>query len=164
MRSTGIDPNELDLLSLGFMVNGAKNGLTSLLLGQKVLIPYEQGSLRGAAEFLTEVASGADFIENDHMREGFSSMHALTALRYALGPRDSVRKLIGGADIVAYFSALEVAVARAADGRIEEANRADVENALKFFEFFYPWIMGKLKACNPILGSRHASASMLSTW
>src|SRR3989344_6688876 len=112
MRSTGIDPNELDLLSLGFMVNGAKNGLTSLLLGQKVLIPYEQGSLRGAAEFLTEVASGADFIENDHMREGFSSMHALTALRYALGPRDSVRKLIGGADIVAYFSALEVAVAR----------------------------------------------------
>lgn len=161
MSAPHLELKEVEFLSLGFMTNGAVNALEKILNGED-LSGKEIKSLRKAAAFLGDIASGAQFIASGKVPVGFNASRSLEALNYAMGPKESLKKLLKDDDVAKFFKDLALALENAHRGISKDEDRSHLNEAVSFFRAFYRWVIAELNARQPVLGAPRFKKDMLA--
>jgi hypothetical protein len=153
MSAPNLKSKETEYLSLGFMANGAYTALDALLAG-KPIVEYQSQSLKDAAAFMEEVSSAAEFITGGRLRRGVDASQAVGALRFALGPRESLRQMMADDNFAGFFSEITDAVEKASNGSNRAQDRRKLKRASEFFRAFHDWLVSERNVRRPVLGGR----------
>lgn len=156
MSAPNLELKQTDHLALGFMANGAGNALESYLGGATELPEYEAESLRDAAVFLCDVASGADFLASGRTAKGFNASRSLEAFDYAMGPLEALRGMLEDNNVAGFFREMARVVNTAAGGTLQPNEEEKLQKAAAFFRALHGWVMTQINRERPILGSPSA--------
>src|SRR5687767_851755 len=103
MSAPHLELKEVEFLSLGFMTNNAIHALERVVMGSQVS-ESDTRALKKMSMFLDDISSGAEFITSGNVPAGFNASRSLQAFNYAMGPTETLKKLVKNEDVRTFFA------------------------------------------------------------